>query len=108
MRLSVSRHAEGLQAAIAIDRLGGVVETLPLAPVPSNHHLFESETALAEPHEFEAELSLAAGERHKVLPFRMKEPPDMGPGATSPGECLPQRGHPISLDDHSPSIADTA
>jgi cation diffusion facilitator family transporter len=78
MRLSVSRHAEGLQAAVTIDRPGGVVETLPLAPVPGNHHLFQSETAPAEPHEFSAELRLRLGARDDALPFSMSEPHDHG------------------------------
>jgi len=74
MRLSVDGHHPGLAATVIIDRSGGVVEALPLAPVPNDHHRFESSLAPAEPHEFSAELHIVAAGRTDVLPFRMTEP----------------------------------
>ncbi len=74
MRLTVSRHTDGLGAVVNIRRPGGVVETLPLLPSAIDHHSFQSPAAPAEPHEFEAELRLTGQGRHDVLPFRMEEP----------------------------------
>jgi hypothetical protein len=74
MRLTVARHAEGLLTSVNIKRPGGQVETLRLDPSAGDHHAFESTVAPAEPHEFEAELLLQAGEERDRLPFRMGEP----------------------------------
>ena len=74
MRLTVERHVEGLHAMVTIERQGGKVETLSLAPVVGDHHAFMSGSAPAEPHEFEAKLRLQAGGQKDVLPFRMVEP----------------------------------
>ena len=75
MRFTVSRHAEGLSAQVVIDRPEGP-ETLELVPDPLDHHALQSRTAPAEPHQFDARLVLAAGERTVTLPFRMEEPVD--------------------------------
>jgi hypothetical protein len=64
----------GLAATVVIDRPNGEIETLPLAPAPTDHHIFQSGVAPAEPHEFSAELHLASEKRTDVLPFRMVEP----------------------------------
>ncbi|AZO33136.1 cation diffusion facilitator family transporter [Mesorhizobium sp. M2A.F.Ca.ET.037.01.1.1] len=74
MRLRLSRHAEGLQANVAIERAGGAVESLPLSPVGGDHHYLQSLVAPAEPHEFSARLQLAAGQDSEDLPFAMAEP----------------------------------
>ncbi|KUM27801.1 cobalt transporter [Mesorhizobium loti] len=74
MRLRLSRHAEGLQANVAIERPGGVLERLPLSPVGGDHHYLQSLAAPAEPHEFSARLQLAAGADSEDLPFAMAEP----------------------------------
>ena len=73
MVLRVARHAEGLQARVAIQRPDGV-EELMLEPTDGNHHRLESREAPAEPHEFTGKLLLAAGKAHEELPFRMSEP----------------------------------
>ncbi|MFN0217397.1 MAG: cation diffusion facilitator family transporter [Hyphomicrobium sp.] len=74
MRLSLERPMEGLQAIVIIDRSGGRVETLRLAPVAGNDGVFESAVAPDEPHEFSARLSLKSGSHQDVLPFKMAEP----------------------------------
>ena len=74
MSPKVASHAEGLEAAVRIFRPEGVVETLPLLPSPSDHHLLISEMAPEEPHEFSAELQLAAQGKIDRLLFRMEEP----------------------------------
>lgn len=74
MRLRVSRHADGLTAAVAIKREHGTLEHLRLMPVAGDHHWMESEVAPAEPHEFEATLELKAGELTDAISFRMTEP----------------------------------
>lgn len=74
MRLRLSRHAEGLQAKVAIERPGGAVERLPLSPVGGDHHHLQSLVAPAEPHAFSARLQLAAGGDSEDLPFAMSEP----------------------------------
>lgn len=74
MRLTVSRHSEGLRAAVIIDRPGGMAETLPLLPDAADHHSFVSAAAPAEPHEFDATLQLEAGGQQEMLRFRMVEP----------------------------------
>ena len=74
MRLTIERHAHGLSVAVVMERPGKDVEILPLAPVPNDHHTFQSAGAPAEPHEFAAELRLAAAGRREALPFRMVEP----------------------------------
>lgn len=74
MRLSITSHAHGLQAVVNIKRPGGVIEALPLSPSATDHHAMRSAEAPAEPHEFDAELVLTAGDKVEVLPFRMEEP----------------------------------
>jgi cation diffusion facilitator family transporter len=73
MRLLVSRHAEGLSAAVVIDRADGP-ETLDLVPDPDNHHAHLSQVAPAEPHAFAARLILSAEGRSEILRFAMAEP----------------------------------
>ncbi|RUL99303.1 cation diffusion facilitator family transporter [Rhizobium chutanense] len=73
MRLSISKHAHGLEAVVEIARESGV-ERLPLLPSPTDHHALISAVAPAEPHEFDAVLKLMAGIEVDDLPFRMEEP----------------------------------
>jgi cation diffusion facilitator family transporter len=73
-RLRVSRHSEGLSAAVAIHRGEGSIEQHALVPVDGNHHLLQSQAAPAEPHEFEAELVLSDNAENERLSFRMMEP----------------------------------
>lgn len=72
-RLRVSRHAEGLSAAVAIKRDAGL-EQHALVPVAGDHHLLQSLEAPAEPHEFDAELVLTNASDSERLVFRMLEP----------------------------------
>ena len=74
LRLRVSRHFEGVNASVAIARMGGKVETLALAPIGADHHWLESKTAPQEPHEFSATLVLKAGKQVEKLAFAMTEP----------------------------------
>ncbi len=74
MRLTVERHAEGLQAVVGIERPGGEREILALSPVPGDHHAYQSATAPREPHQFDARLELEAAGRRETLPFHMTEP----------------------------------
>ncbi|RRH95992.1 cation transporter [Mesorhizobium tamadayense] len=74
MRLRLSRHAEGLQANVAIERPGGELERLTLSPVGGDHHYLQSPVAPTEPHEFRARLQLAAGDDSEDLSFAMAEP----------------------------------
>ncbi|TBF34482.1 cation transporter [Rhizobium leguminosarum] len=73
VRLSISKHARGLEAVVEIAR-DGVVERLPLLPSPADHHALISNVAPAEPHAFDAVLKLMAGVEVDDLPFRMEEP----------------------------------
>lgn len=72
-RLRVSRHAEGLSAAVDIKREAGL-EQHALLPVKGDHHLLQSVEAPAEPHEFDAELVLSNASDSERLAFRMLEP----------------------------------
>jgi len=74
MRLRISRHAEGLQARVDIDRDAGRTEVLELEPVGGDHHLLQSRAAPEEPHEFVARLKLWAGADSEELAFAMAEP----------------------------------
>jgi len=74
MRLTVSRHVEGVGAVVKIRRPRGMIETLPLLPSATDHHSFQSSVAPAEPHEFDAELQLTSQGQRDVLSFRMTEP----------------------------------
>lgn len=74
MRFTISRHADGLQVTVRINRSGNVMETLPLSLVRGDGSTYQSAVAPQEPHEFQAELALAAGDLHEILPFRMTEP----------------------------------
>ena len=74
MRLRVSRHVEGLKAAVAIARGSGEVETMALAPVSGDHHILQSAVAPQEPHEFSATLVLKVGKQIEKLVFAMAEP----------------------------------
>ncbi|MBW9054895.1 cation diffusion facilitator family transporter [Rhizobium mesosinicum] len=73
MRLSISKHARGLEAVVEIAREDGV-ERLPLLPSATDHHALVSTIAPAEPHTFDAVLKLMAGVEIDDLPFRMEEP----------------------------------
>lgn len=74
MRLTVGRHAEGLEAKVTICRSGGRVETLDLVPLVGTNGVFVSTRAPDEPHEFNAQLRLMAANQTVVLSFRMTEP----------------------------------
>jgi cation diffusion facilitator family transporter len=74
MCLTVAEHAESLEAVVNIRRPGGMIERLPLQASADDHHALQSTAAPAEPHEFDAELVLTAGERRDVLTFRLEEP----------------------------------
>jgi len=74
MRLTVSRHVEGVGAVVKIRRPRGMIETLPLLPSATDRHSFQSSVAPAEPHEFDAELQLTSQGQRDVLSFRMTEP----------------------------------
>lgn len=73
MQLTLFRRAEGLQATVRINRPGSVQETLPFSLMTGNA-IYQSAVAPEEPHEFEAELQLLAGEQRETLCFQMKEP----------------------------------
>lgn len=73
MQLTLFRRAEGLQAAVSIERPGGVQETLPLLLMTGNA-IYQSAVAPEEPHEFEAELQLLAEGQRETLCFQMKAP----------------------------------
>ena len=74
MRLTVTQHAEGLEAQVTIARPGAADESLALLPMQDDHHAYLSELGPAEPHEFEAMLRLSAAGTVLDLPFRMEEP----------------------------------
>lgn len=74
MRLIVSRHAEGLEAIVAIKRPGGVSERLQLLAAGDDHHNYLSGSAPAEPHEFDAILELSAAGDAETHAFHMAEP----------------------------------
>jgi hypothetical protein len=74
MHLTVDTQVDNLKATVRIQRPGGSTETLELLPAANNPHTYTSATAPNEPHEFDAELMLMAGERREVLPFKMEEP----------------------------------
>ncbi len=73
MRVTLSRHVEGLRARVVIDRPAGP-EVLDLTPDPDDHHALTSATAPAEPHEFDATLALSAGDQIEEMRFHMAEP----------------------------------
>lgn len=76
MRLVASFRQRGLRALVRIRREAGE-EKLDLVQSGEGAE-FESSVAPEEPHEFDAELELVAGDRRDVLPFRMVEPPSHG------------------------------
>ena len=78
MRLTLDRRVDGLQATVTIDRAGSRVETLDLTPTSLQSLVYESSVAPAEPHEFSAQLRMAAGDRKVVLPFALPEPAGHG------------------------------
>ncbi|MHC8299259.1 cation diffusion facilitator family transporter [Pseudomonas sp. ZS1P83] len=73
MQLTLRRPVEGLQASVSIKRPGLTRETLPLSPMPGDA-TYQSAVAPEEPHEFEAELQLWAGDQRETLCFQMREP----------------------------------
>lgn len=73
MRLRLSRHTEGVQAAVSIHRGQGRTELLPLLPFGGNHHVLLSDSAPAEPHDFDATLTLQAGTIREELGVRLVE-----------------------------------
>ena len=73
MRLTVGGHVDGLGATVVIKRPGGP-ESLPLTSIPGDHHVYESASAPAEPHAFDATLFLRRGIEEEALPFHMAEP----------------------------------
>jgi cation diffusion facilitator family transporter len=73
-QLRLSRHIEGVEASVDIQRPGGVAEHHQLLPVAGNHHLLQSKQAPDEPHQFEAELHLTTVGDTERLSFKMMEP----------------------------------
>ena len=65
--------APGLEAVVSIHRPGGD-ERLTLAPLAGSATQFLSAAAPAEPHEFDAELTISANGQTESLPFHMSEP----------------------------------
>ncbi|MBI1173554.1 cation diffusion facilitator family transporter [bacterium] len=74
MRFLLSRHAEGLEAEVRIERDKGRMEHLPLTPVNGDPHLLRSSAAPEEPHSFSATLILRAGDTELSHRFEMDEP----------------------------------
>ena len=72
MRLLVPFRQHGLRAMVRIKREAGE-ENIELSPAGDGGE-FQSSVAPDEPHEFDAELELIAGDDREVLPFRMVEP----------------------------------
>ena len=75
MRLTLDRSTDVLQATVTIDRPGGEDETLTLKLDANNRRTYISAFAPAEPHAFDAKLTLQADDRSEVIAFRMDEPP---------------------------------
>ena len=73
MRLTLSRRTDGLKAVVVIDRASGP-ETLVLSPSLEDPSTLESESAPAEPHEFNARLILSADGKEEIQEFHMAEP----------------------------------
>ncbi|MHB8886321.1 MAG: cation diffusion facilitator family transporter [Methylovirgula sp.] len=76
LRLTAVRLPTGAKVVAMIDRPGGRVETLALAPQAGKTRALMSTIAPAEPHEFDGRLQIRAGDREEILPFRMIEPVD--------------------------------
>lgn len=74
MRLTVSKHADGLRAVVLIKRPGAKDETLLLLPSKQDHISYMSSVAPAEPHEFDAILRLNVDGQEETLEFHMAEP----------------------------------
>ncbi len=73
MLFTATRMTPGLEAHVEIGR-GDHKEALPLARGETSISRFTSLGAPEEPHEFDGELHLRAGDRTEVLKFRMTEP----------------------------------
>ena len=73
MRLTLTRHAEGITAKVEIDRPAGS-EGIDLLPDPDDHHALTSRVAPQEPHEFDATLHLTTTDKKEALRFHMAEP----------------------------------
>ncbi|WP_395015007.1 cation diffusion facilitator family transporter [Dongia sp.] len=74
MRLSLTKPDSEIRAVVHIFR-GSTTEILPLLRSKDDARIYESQSAPAEPHEFEANLELkAAGDRTATVPFHMSEP----------------------------------
>ena len=69
--LTLTRHANSLTAEVAILRPSGRTENLQLIEA---NRVLESQQAPEEPHEFDGELRLTAGDSNEALPFHMSEP----------------------------------
>ena len=74
MKFTTSRHVADLKAEVTIERGFDKVEMLPLVPDPDNDAALISAMAPAEPHEFDAKLTLMIGSSSETLRFRMVEP----------------------------------
>ena len=76
MQMTAYRSSANLKATVTIDRAGGTFETLTLTQDSHDKRVYVSGMAPAEPHAFDAQLRLSAGDRSDVVPFRMDEPPE--------------------------------
>ena len=68
MRLTLNRRVDGLKAVVVINR-AGKAEILVLAPSSGDSSMLESDSAPAEPHDFNARLTLSADGREKIHEF---------------------------------------
>lgn len=73
MRLTLNRRADGLMAVVVINRAAGP-ETLVLSPSSGDLSTLESQSAPAEPHEFNARLFLSDDGKEEIQEFYMVEP----------------------------------
>ena len=73
MRLTLKRRADALKAVVVISRAAGP-ETLVLSPASGDLSTLESQSAPAEPHEFNARLFLSADGKEEIQEFHMADP----------------------------------
>lgn len=77
LQLRLSRAAPGLRATVVIARAGGD-EVLRLDPVAKDASVMRSAVAPAEPHAFEAMLSMSVDGAEEAMRFSMAEPEGHG------------------------------
>lgn len=108
VRMTMPKGAPAVTATVSIDRGADGIEGLPLQPNPMRWGVYLSTVAPAEPHEFDATLSVNAPDRREDATFHIHEAHDHAHGHdhAHPHDHPDDHGHDHSGDHDQANMTD--